>query len=77
MIVLYHGFHGSGTTGLLDGPFPASFPAETNEGGYESDSDIEDDEEELAPADVGVLTERFAETEFMEAVLEEVSSLPR
>ena len=77
MIVLYHGFHGSGITGLLDGPFPASFPAETNEGGYESDSDIEDNEDEPVQADVGVLTEQFAETEFMEAVLEQVSSLRR
>ncbi|EKM56965.1 uncharacterized protein PHACADRAFT_254389 [Phanerochaete carnosa HHB-10118-sp] len=48
--LLRGGYDGYCITGPLDGPFPDEFPAEIGADGYESDSDLEDDEEKAQSA---------------------------
>lgn len=44
--VLRGGYDGYCTSGPLDGSFPDDFPSELDGGGYDSDSDLEDDDEQ-------------------------------
>ena len=47
-LVLQGGFEGGGSIGLLNAPFPPDLPYEADGCGYDSDSDIEDEEMEIS-----------------------------